>query len=128
MRVLGRLRLSTSADESTSVERQRETIQHGPIREATRSSAGPRMSTYRVYRPVRRSTARVWLGWRAPESDIICAWKLDRLGRNAIQLNKLSGWCGEHGKTLVSCSESIHLSSWAGRMLAGVIAGLAEGS
>jgi hypothetical protein len=52
---------------------------------------------------------------------------LDRLGRNAIHLNKLFGWCGEHDKTVVSCSESIDLGNWAGRMLASVIAGLAEG-
>jgi hypothetical protein len=49
------------------------------------------------------------------------------LGRNAIQLSELFGWCQQHGKTLVSCSESIDLGTWAGRMLAGVIAGLAEG-
>ncbi|MEV6561923.1 recombinase family protein [Nocardia sp. NPDC051756] len=52
---------------------------------------------------------------------------MDRLGRNAIQLNKLFGWCIDHEKTLVSCSESIDLGTWAGRMLASVIAGLAEG-
>lgn len=68
-----------------------------------------------------------WLNERTPEFDIIGCWKLDRLGRNAIQLNKLFGWCGEHDKTIVSCSESIDLGSWAGRMLASVIAGLAEG-
>jgi DNA invertase Pin-like site-specific DNA recombinase len=68
-----------------------------------------------------------WLSRRAPEWDVLCAWKLDRLGRNAIHLNKLFGWCGEHDKTVVSCSESIDLGNWAGRMLASVIAGLAEG-
>ncbi|BCN45266.1 integrase [Prescottella equi] len=68
-----------------------------------------------------------WLNDRLGEWDILAAWKLDRLGRNAIQLNKLFGWCGEHEKTLVSCSESIDLGNWAGRMLASVIAGLAEG-
>ena len=68
-----------------------------------------------------------WLNQRAPEWDILAAWKLDRLGRNAIQLSKLFGWCNEHEKTLVSCSESIDLGTWAGRMLASVIAGLAEG-
>ncbi|SDD84727.1 Resolvase, N terminal domain [Rhodococcus tukisamuensis] len=41
------------------------------------------------------------------EWDILAARKFDRLGRNAIQLSKLFGWCGEHDKTLVSCSESI---------------------
>lgn len=68
-----------------------------------------------------------WLNERAPEWDIVAAWKLDRLGRNAIQLSKLFGWCQDHDKTVVSCSESIDLSTWAGRMLASVIAGLAEG-
>ena len=68
-----------------------------------------------------------WLDHRAPEWDILAAWKLDRLGRNAIQLNKLFGWCGEHGKTLVSCSENIDLGNWSGRMMASVIAGLEEG-
>jgi len=62
-----------------------------------------------------------------PRSGISFGLKLDRLGRNAIQLNELFGWCNDHGKILVSTSESIDLSTWAGRMLAGVIAGLAEG-
>ena len=68
-----------------------------------------------------------WLNNRAPDFDIVCAWKLDRLARNAIQLYRLFGWCGEHDKTVVSCSESIDLGSWAGRMLASVIAGIAQG-
>lgn len=68
-----------------------------------------------------------WLNDRADEFDVIVAWKLDRLGRNAIQLSKLFGWCMDHGKTVVSCSESIDLGNWQGRMMASVIAGLAEG-
>ncbi len=68
-----------------------------------------------------------WLNDRAPEFDIVACWKLDRLGRNAIQLSKLFGWAQAHDKIIVSCSESIDLSTWAGRMLASVIAGLAEG-
>lgn len=61
------------------------------------------------------------------EWDALAAWKLDRLGRNAIQLSKLLGWCEDNGKTLYSCSESLDLSNWAGRTLAGAVAGLAEG-
>ena len=48
-------------------------------------------------------------------------------GAQRDQLSELFGWCQEHGKILVSTSESIDLSTWAGRMLASVIAGLAEG-
>jgi DNA invertase Pin-like site-specific DNA recombinase len=68
-----------------------------------------------------------WLNHRAEEWDIVCAWKLDRLGRNAIQLSRLFGWALDHGKTVVSASESIDLSTWVGRLVANVIAGVAEG-
>ncbi|ORJ97764.1 recombinase family protein [Prescottella equi] len=128
LRVLGRLRLSRLTDESTSIERQRETIQRwaesqghtvvGWAEDADVSGAVDPFDTPQLGQ---------WLNHRVEEYDVIAAWKLDRLGRNAIQLNKLFGWCLDHNKTLVSCSESIDLGSWAGRMLASVIAGLAEG-
>ncbi|WFS15181.1 recombinase family protein [Rhodococcus aetherivorans] len=128
LRVLGRLRLSRATDESTSIERQRDVI------EQWASAHGHRVVGWAEDVDVSGSVDPFdtpglgpWLRDRTEDWDVLAAWKLDRLGRNAIQLNKLFGWCGEHGKTLVSCSESIDLGSWAGRMLAGVIAGLAEG-
>jgi site-specific DNA recombinase len=30
-----------------------------------------------------------WVGNRAPEFDVVACWKLDRLSRNAVKLNKL---------------------------------------
>lgn len=117
-----------SSDESTSIARQREVVQRwadanghnviGWAEDVDVSGAVDAFDTPRF---------GAWLNTRAEEFDAIAAWKLDRLGRNAIQLSRLFGWCLEHDKTLVSCSESIDLSSWAGRMLASVIAGLAEG-
>jgi site-specific DNA recombinase len=68
-----------------------------------------------------------WLANRAPEFDLIACWKLDRLSRNTINLNKLFGWCIEHDKTVVSCAESIDLSTPVGRLIANVIGFLAEG-
>ncbi|WP_454194152.1 recombinase family protein [Nocardia sp. Marseille-Q1738] len=128
LRVLGRLRLSRSTEESTSIERQREVIQqwadvhgHQVIGWAEDIDVSGAVS------PFEAPQLGEWLNDRHPEWDVLAAWKLDRLGRNAIQLNSLFGWCLEHDKTLVSCSESIDLSNWAGRMLANVIAGLAEG-
>ena len=128
MRVLGRLRLSRSTEESTSIERQREIVQQWA--DANGHSVvgwAEDIDVSGAVDPFDTPQLGPWLGHRVTEWDILCAWKLDRLGRNAIQLNRLFGWCGEHGKTVVSCSESIDLSSWAGRMLASVIAGLAEG-
>ncbi|WP_162264250.1 recombinase family protein [Mycobacterium sp. Root265] len=68
-----------------------------------------------------------WLNNRAPEFDVIATWKLDRLSRNSIKLNKLFGWCIDHDKTVVSCSEAIDLGTPVGRLIANVIAFLAEG-
>ncbi|WP_254704627.1 recombinase family protein [Rhodococcus pyridinivorans] len=129
LRVLGRLRLSRSTDESTSIERQRETIQRWADAQGHRIVGWAEdVDVSGAVDPFDTPQLGPWLTPdRAAEWDTLAAWKLDRLGRNAIQLNRLFGWCNEHGKTLVSCSESIDLSSWAGRMLAGVIAGLAEG-
>ena len=54
-------------------------------------------------------------------------WKLDRLARSTRHLNKLIEHCQDHGKTIVSTSENLDLDTWAGRLLTGVIGGLAEG-
>ncbi|MEV0360289.1 recombinase family protein [Nocardia sp. NPDC050697] len=128
LRVLGRLRLSRSTEESTSIERQREIIQQwADANGHTLVGWAEDIDVSGSIDPFEAPKLGPWLNERHPEWDVLAAWKLDRLGRNAIQLNKLFGWCLENGKTLVSCSESIDLSTWAGRMLANVIAGLAEG-
>ncbi|MBM4600043.1 recombinase family protein [Rhodococcus hoagii] len=128
LRVLGRLRLSRLTDESTSIARQRETIQRwAEIQGHTVIGWAEDTDVSGAVDPFDTPQLGQWLNHRVEDYDVIAAWKLDRLGRNAIQLNKLFGWCIDHNKTLVSCSESIDLGSWSGRMLAGVIAGLAEG-
>ena len=47
-----------------------------------------------------------WLNNRANEFDMIAAWKLDRISRNSIKLEKLFGWCLDHDKTVVSARGS----------------------
>lgn len=128
MRVLGRLRLSRSTDESTSIERQREIIeQWASAHDHTVVGWAEDVDVSGSIDPFETAQFGDWLGRRAPEWDIVCAWKLDRLGRNAIQLNKLFGWSAEHDKIIVSCSENFDLSTWVGRLVANVIAGVAEG-
>ncbi|ATE84776.1 serine integrase [Mycobacterium phage Chupacabra] len=128
MRVLGRLRLSRSTEESTSIERQREIVT------AWAQSNGHTLVGWAedvdvsgAIDPFDTPSLGPWLDERRGEWDILCAWKLDRLGRDAIRLNKLFGWCQEHGKTVASCSEGIDLSTPVGRLIANVIAFLAEG-
>jgi site-specific DNA recombinase len=128
MRVLGRLRLSRSTEESTSIERQREIIEtwaqrngHEVVGWAEDQDVSGSVD------PFDTPQLGDWLNNRAPEFDIVACWKLDRLGRNAIRLNHLFGWCLEHDKSVVSCSESIDLGTPVGRLIANVIGFLAEG-
>ena len=129
MRVLGRVRLSRATEESTSVERQREIIQtwadqngHDIIGWAEDLDISGSVD------PFDTPSLGPWLAEdRLPEWDILCSWKLDRLARRAIPLHRLFGLCQDHDKTLVCVSDNIDLSSWVGRLVASVIAGVAEG-
>ncbi len=129
MRVLGRVRLSRNRDESTSVARQRELITswaetngHEIVAWAEDVEVSGSLSPFDTPE----------LGpFLAPEYqdewDILVAWKLDRLARSSIALHQLFGWIQENNKQLVCISDNIDLSTWVGRMVAGVIAGVAEG-
>ncbi|MGY4869798.1 recombinase family protein [Mycolicibacterium elephantis] len=126
--LLGRLRLSVASDESTSIERQRELVTawaesngHNVIGWAEDVDVSGSVD------PFDTPQLGDWLNNRADEFDVIATWKLDRLSRNSIKLNKLFGWCLDHDKTVVSTSEAIDLGTPVGRLIANVIAFLAEG-
>jgi site-specific DNA recombinase len=129
MRVLGRTRISRSSDESTSIERQREYItawaaanQHTVVAWAEDEDISGGVD------PFKTPALGAWLKPdKAGEWDILCAWKLDRLGRDSIRLNKLFGWCLDNEKVLVTTAEGIDLSTPVGRLIANVVAFLAEG-
>lgn len=111
-----------------SIERQREIIQQwADARGHTVVGWAEDVGVSGAVDPFVTAELGRWLNRRGSEWDVLCAWRLDRLGRNMIQLHKLFGWCAEQGKALVACTENIDLSGWTGRMLAAVIAGLAEG-
>jgi DNA invertase Pin-like site-specific DNA recombinase len=128
MRVLGRLRLSRSTEESTSIERQREIITAWTEANGhTLVGWASDVDVSGAVDPFETPEFGDWLNNRAPDFDIVAGWKLDRFGRDAIRLNKLFSWCLDHDKTLVSASEAIDLSTPVGRLIANVIAFLAEG-
>lgn len=130
LRVLGRIRLSKDADETgTSIERQRESIEtwskmHGHTVVGWAVDSGVSGSVD----PFDTPELGPWLANPALDKwDILVAYRLDRLSRRVIPLNKLFGFIQEHNKTLASVSESLDLSTWIGRLVANVIAGVAEG-
>lgn len=128
-RVLGRIRLSRFTEEGTGEVRQREAI------ELWATSNGHEVIGWAVDLDVSGGVSP----FEAPELgpyltdeglqqwDILCAYRLDRISRRVIPLNRLFGLALEHGKTVVSVSESIDLSTWVGRLVANVISGVAEG-
>lgn len=130
MRVLGRIRLSRSTEESTSKERQQEIIeQWSQMNDHTIVGWAEDMDVSRSVDPFQTPDLGKWL--TDPEKieqwDIVATWKLDRLATGSIYLNKMMHWCSEHEKVIVSVTENFDLSTWVGRMIANVIAGVAEG-
>lgn len=119
--------MSRLTDESTSAARQRDIIQgwadandHEVIGWAEDLDVSGSVD------PFQTPALGSWFE-RENEWDILCAWKLDRVGRRAIPLNHVFGWMMGHNKTLVCVSDNIDLSTWVGRLVANVIAGVAEG-
>ena len=129
MRILGRVRLSRFKEESTSVERQRELIeQYAAVHEHTVVGWAEDTDVSGSVSPFDTPGLGPWLREdKRDEWDVLVVWRLDRLSRRVIALNEMFGWMLKHNKTLVSMSESLDLSNWVGRLVANVIAGVAEG-
>lgn len=128
MRVLGRVRLSRAYDESTSVERQRELIEKwAEDNDHTVVGWAEDLDVSGSVDPFQTPQLGDWLNHREHEWDILVAWKLDRIARRAVPLHRIFGYCEEKDKTLVCISDNIDLSTWVGRLVASVIAGVAEG-
>ncbi|MGE3795798.1 MAG: recombinase family protein [Dehalococcoidia bacterium] len=64
---------------------------------------------------------------RAHEWDILVAWKMDRVGRTLYALNDFFRWCADNEKAISFIEDKVDLTSWTGRMVASLIAGVAEG-
>jgi site-specific DNA recombinase len=127
MRFLARIRLSVSTDESTSVERQREIItQWSKLHDHTIVGWAEDIDVSGKLSPFDTPQFGDWLRNRYPEFDGVVAWKLDRLARNMFGLNDLFQWAKTNGKTVVSITESLDLSTTVGVMVAQILAGVAQ--
>lgn len=129
MRVLGRTRLSRSSEESTSIERQKEIIESwAAANDHEIIGWADDVGVSGAVDPFEAPALGPWLADdRTHEWDILCAWKMDRLARRTVPLHRLFGWVQDNDKTLVCVADNIDLSNWVGRLVASVIAGVAEG-
>jgi DNA invertase Pin-like site-specific DNA recombinase len=128
MKVLGRVRLSRSTTESTSIERQKELIeQWSALHEHEIVGWAEDVDCPGSIHPMEAPALSPWFGERAGEWEVMAIWRLDRLSRRVIALNEVFGWMLRHDKILVSITESLDLSNWTGRLVANVLAGVAEG-
>lgn len=128
-RMLGAARISLDAIESTSIERQRDQITHTALaREDVVVAVTEDADVSGAVSPFARDSLGPWL--TDPEKiaqwDVLCVAKLDRLTRNLRHFDDLRMWCDAHGKTIVSVSESLDLSSSVGRMFANLLAIFAQ--
>jgi DNA invertase Pin-like site-specific DNA recombinase len=129
MRILGGARLSHDTDESTSIARQREQI------ELTTQARGDTLvhitedtDVSGAVAPADRAGLGPWLTdpAKVAQWDGLMVAKLDRLTRSLRDFDDLRIWCDAHGKTIISVSESIDLSTSLGRMFANLLAMFAQ--
>src|SRR5579859_5316793 len=129
MRILGAARLSHDTDESTSIARQREQI------ELTTRARGDTLvhitedtDVSGAVAPDRRPELGPWLTDPSlvGQWDVLMVAKLDRLTRSSQDFARLVEWCQDHGKTLVSISESIDLGTAAGRLAVDIFVRFAQ--
>ena len=121
VRSLGIIRLSKSPDEaSTSIDRQTEIIEryaaeHGM--ELVGVAIDKAVSAFRIP-PEKRPAIGAWLA-RPDDFDVILFWQQSRLVRRTTDLMGMLAWAREHGKKLVSCTESTgDITEHAGELLA----------
>ncbi|MET7828517.1 recombinase family protein [Streptomyces sp. NPDC005386] len=145
-RVLGVLRLSRATDESTSVVRQRASIERwaesrghtivgwaedvdvsGAVAPWQRPELGKWLPSTIGKEVSEVEERRAWEASRAGEWDIACAWKLDRVSRRVLHVWQLVEWTEADGKALASVEDGFDFSTPMGKILFSLIAAFAEG-
>ncbi|GAA3154416.1 recombinase family protein [Nonomuraea roseoviolacea] len=129
-RILGVIRLSVTTDASTAPERQRAAIEHwasSPYINGTVIGWAEDLDVSGGLDPFKRPKLGPWLRERANEFDVVAVLKIDRLTRRSKHFAEMMEWCQERGKTIVSVTEGIDMSTPMGKMFAQIIAAFAEG-
>lgn len=128
MRLLGVVRLSRDAEESTSVERQRkEVTEYAASHGHTIIGWAEDVDVSGAVSPFERPGLGPWLTEEAASRyDVLAAYKLDRLSRRLFDTFDLLRWAEDHGIVVATVRDSVDLSSSIGRAVIAMIAAVAE--
>lgn len=109
LRILGVTRLSRLTDETTSPERQRQyphkwaEVHGGTVVHITED-----LGVSGAVSPFERPELGPWLTDDPPQEwDVLVAWRLDRIGRNALDTLLLLQWLEQRGKRLVTVADGL---------------------
>ncbi|MDP5311564.1 recombinase family protein [Streptomyces poriferorum] len=122
------VRLSTDTDVTTSPERQlNECVAYCERRGWHVVGTAEDFESATRSTPWQRPQLSSWLNDRAPEFDVIVAWRLDRLVRKVGDLHDLIDWARDHGsKAITSVTEPFDLTDPSGAAMASMIASFAQ--
>jgi site-specific DNA recombinase len=120
--------LSHRTDESTSIERQTTNIDYTcKARGDVLVHVTEDSDVSGAVSPFDREGLGPWLTEPLlSDWDVIMVAKLDRLTRSLSHFDQFRQWCDDNGKTIVSVSESLDLSTSNGRMFANLLAMFAQ--
>jgi site-specific DNA recombinase len=128
IRALGAIRLSRATDESTSPVRQNGRIDWWTGgNDAELVGVAEDLDVSGSVSPFDRDGLGPWLTDRPPHPwDVLVAWKLDRVSRNALDTLTLLKWLDERGKRLVCVDDGLDTATSMGRVLIQLAAIFAE--
>ncbi len=126
-RALGVVRLSVGSVGQTGDDTQRRRISKRiDADEASFVGFAEDIDVSASLSPWLRPSLGDWLNNRKDEFDVLYVYKIDRIARSVKDLCALLDWCDQHNKSLISIEEGFDLNTVWGRMIAKILAVLAE--
>jgi site-specific DNA recombinase len=109
LRILSVVRLSQLSDVTTSPERQREHVDRwAKVHQGDVVGQAIDLGVSGAMTPFERPQLSPWLTDSPPEPwDVMVAWRLDRVGRNALDVLTLLQWLEARGKRLVTVADGL---------------------
>ncbi|MDQ0907804.1 site-specific DNA recombinase [Streptomyces canus] len=126
-RALGVIRLSVGGLNQTGEDTQKKKITNRCIAdELDFVDFATDVDVSASYSPWNRPQLGEWLNNRVDEFDVLVVYKLDRIVRSVRDLTDLLDWLDKHNKSLISIEEAFDFSTTWGKMVAKLLAVLAE--